>query len=75
MRSGHGGRSRRALHAFLETSTAHETCEPKTGPASLLNGCFRKLLAVSLQVNSRGRKREGRRLVREGLKTTSWKPW
>lgn len=46
----------------------HEASEPVTGPASLLSGCFRKLLAASLHVNSRGRKRGGRRPVREGLK-------
>lgn len=46
----------------------HEASEPVTGPASLLSGCFRMLLAASLQVNSRGRKRGGRRPVREGLK-------
>lgn len=46
----------------------HEASEPVTGPASLLSGCFRMLLAASLHVNSRGRKRGGRRPVREGLK-------
>lgn len=46
----------------------HEASEPVTDPASLLSGCFRMLLAASLQVNSRGRKRKGRRPVREGLK-------